>query len=399
MIDIKDKKDCCGCTACMNICPNGAIKMEKDEEGFTYPKIDKTLCINCNLCDKVCPIQEKKKEKSRVSIGYIVNNKDDKIRMQSTSGGAFSAISDYIITQGGIVYGACFDDDFNVLHIGVKNKEEIYRLRGSKYVQSDLRETFKEIKKHLEEEKMVCFSGTPCQVEGLRNYLRKDYENLITVDVVCRAVPSPKLYKKYLKYIQKEKLDNEKITKVSFRDKEKYGYKYSTMTIKGEKKEYRNGIETDTYLRAFFNNISDRPSCYSCQFRTIDRKSDFTIWDCFITENFEKSMDDNLGTTRVVIHTKKGEKVFNSIKDQFIYKQIEVEKLISDMKELKYDVEENKIRKQFFEDIDKISTEELFNKYFPDTLRVKLERFARKRLVHFPFYKKLKRVAKNILKR
>lgn len=399
MIEIKDKKDCCGCTACMNICPNGAITMEKDKEGFAYPKVNQELCINCNLCDKVCPILKKKKENSEVSLGYIVNNKDNKIRMQSTSGGAFSAISDYVINKDGIVYGACFDDDFNVLHVGVKTKEEIYRLRGSKYVQSDLGETFKEIKKHLEEGKMVCFSGTPCQVEGLRNYLRKDYENLITVDVVCRAVPSPKLYKNYLKYIQKEKLNNEKITKVSFRDKEKYGYKYSTMTIKGETKEYRNGVETDPYLRAFFHNISDRPSCYNCQFRTIDRKSDFTIWDCFITENFEKSMDDNLGTTRVVIHTKKGEEIFNCIKDQFIYKQVEVEKLIADVKELKCDVEENKIRKQFFEDIDKISTKELFNRYFPNTLRVKLERLARKGLVHFPFYKRLKRVAKKIVKR
>lgn len=399
MIEIKEKVNCCGCTACMNICPTGAIKMEKDNEGFLYPIVDKDSCINCNLCNKVCPIIKKNENKKQENIGYIINNKNDEIRKQSTSGGAYSAIAEYVIAKNGIVYGACFDNEFYVTHSSAKTLEETYKFRGSKYVQSNLKEIFKEVKQYLEEDKLVCFSGTPCQIVGLKAYLNDDYKNLITVDVVCRAVPSPKLYEKYLNYIKEKKLNGENITKVSFRDKEKYGYKYTTMTVKGEKSEYRNGVETDPYLRAFFNNISDRPSCYHCKFRSIDRISDFTIWDCFIAEDFEKTMDDNLGTTRMIIHTNKGKEVFDNIKDKVIYKEVEVEKLIKDVKEIRESIKENELRKTFFEDIDNMSTEELFEKYFPDTIKVKLERCVRKTLVRFSIYKKIKRIIKKIIKR
>lgn len=400
MITLKSKEECCGCTACKSICPQKAIKMIEDKEGFLYPVIDKERCVQCGLCDKVCPILKKLEKREEISsLGYIVNHKENEIRKQSTSGGAFTAIAKYVIEKDGIVYGANFDEEFNVVHSGVRTVEELEKFRGSKYVQSNLQNTFEEIKGQLENKEMVCFSGTPCQVEGLKKFLRKDYENLVTVDIVCHAVPSPKLFRKYLKYIKEKELDNEKIINVSFRNKDKYGYQYSLMKVEGKTKKYYRGVESDPYYRAFFNNISDRPSCYSCKFRDKNRVSDFTIWDCFIAEEFDKAMDDNLGTTRMLIHTNKGKEIFEEIKEDFIYQPIETNKLTADVKEIRESIKINPIREEFFKELDQLEPSILFEKYFPDTFKVKLERTTRRILVKFPIYKAVKKTIKKIVKR
>ncbi len=397
MIEIKEKSQCCGCTACSSICPKKAVVMKQDEEGFMYPIIDKRKCVNCGLCDKVCPVKNVNKEMFEQKA-YIVNNKNDEIRKDSTSGGAFTPIAEYVLNQGGVVYGAAFDKNYNVVHTYVDNKESLTILRGSKYVQSFLGDTFKQVKDLLNDNRIVCFSGTPCQIEGLKKFLQKDYKNLITVDVMCHAVPSPLVWKKYLNY-EASKLKGKKIKKVLFRDKSKYGYKYSTMTIKTDKDEYSRGVESDPYLRAFFGDLSDRPSCYDCKFKKQCHVSDFTIWDCFIVDNFDKNLDDDKGTSRILINTENGRNTFEKIKGSFNYTEVQTDSLVKNVKEMLQSVEMNEKRTKFFKDLNEMNEEEFFKKWFPDTIKVKVERTARVTMARTGVYKCIKKIAKKVLRK
>lgn len=397
MIEIKEKSQCCGCTACSSICPKKAIVMKQDEEGFMYPIIDKSKCVNCGLCDKVCPVKNVNEEIFEQKA-YIVNNKKDEIRKDSTSGGAFTPIAEYVLNQGGVVYGVAFDKNYDVVHTYVDNKESLTILRGSKYVQSFLGDTFKQVKDFLNDNRMVCFSGTPCQIEGLKKFLQKDYKNLITVDVMCHAAPSPLVWKKYLNY-EVSKLKGKKIEKVLFRDKSKYGYKYSTMTIKTDKDEYSRGVESDPYLRAFFGDLSDRPSCYDCKFKKQCHVSDFTIWDCFIVDNFDKNLDDDKGTSRILINTENGRNIFEKIKESFNYTEVETYSLVKNVKEMLQSVEMNEKRTKFFKDLNEMNEEEFFRKWFPDTIKVKVERTARVTMARTGVYKCIKKIAKKVLRK
>ena len=398
-IQIDDKTNCCGCTACKNICPTNAIEMKEDSEGFLYPYIDKEKCINCGMCKKVCPIINRKEKIKFNQKAFVVNNKDEKIRKESTSGGAFTAIAEYVLNRQGVVFGATFDEKFDVYHTYVYKREDLKKFRGSKYVQSNLKNTFQEVQEFLEKGKIVCFSGTPCQIEGLKNFLQKDYQNLITVDVMCHAVPSPLVWRKYKKYIKEYKLKNENINEILFRDKSIYGYKYSTMTIKSNNYIYYNGVETDPFLRAFFNDLSDRPACYKCAFKKQFHESDFTIWDCFIVEKFEKKMDDDKGTTRVLVNTKKGDEIFKKIEYQLDVKEIPTDKLIENVREMLFSVKMNSDRERFFNDIHQMPEKNIFDKYFPDNLKIKIERNIRIFLIKTGSYKTIKKVAKKILKK
>lgn len=399
-VNITSKEDCCGCSACMNICPKGAIEMVEDEEGFKYPKINKDKCINCGMCKKICPILNRKEEVSYKQVGYVVNNKDNKIRNESTSGGAFTAIATYVIKKGGKVYGAAYDTDFAVKHISATTIDELSKFRNSKYVQSDINTTYKQVKEDLNNNLLVCFSGTPCQIEGLRSFLNKEYDNLILVDIVCHAVPSPKLFRNYLKYIKKEKLNNEEIESVHFRDKSKYGYKYSQMKVTSKNNNYEEGIDTDQYFRAFFSSIAIRPSCENCKFKKIYRVSDITMWDCFNIEDLDKGLSDNIGTTRVLIHSSKGNELFDKIKDDLDYTEINSTFLIKDSKELVESTHINHRRHEFLSKIDDDNDiKELLDEYLPINSKTKIERFVRRSLVNFSFYNKIKKVAKRIIKR
>lgn len=396
-IQIDDKTNCCGCTACKNICPTNAIEMKEDSEGFLYPYIDKEKCINCGMCKKVCPIINRKEKIKFNQKAFVVNNKDEKIRKESTSGGAFTAIAEYVLNHQGVVFGATFDEKFDVYHTYVYKKEDLKKFRGSKYVQSNLKNTFKEVKGFLENGKIVCFSGTPCQIEGLKNFLQKDYQNLITVDVMCHAVPSPLVWRKYKKYIKEYKLKNENINEILFRDKSIYGYKYSTMTIKSNNYIYYNGVETDPFLRAFFNDLSDRPACYKCAFKKQFHESDFTIWDCFIAEKFNKDLDDDMGTSRMLINTEKGIKIFKEIEKKFNVEKVENKDIVKDVREMLYSVNLPQKRKDFFYDINKLNEDKFFNKYFPNNMKVKLNKITRIVLIKIGIYKQTKIIAKKIL--
>ena len=386
---------CSGCTACANISPKSAIEMVRDEEGFLYPKVNIDKCINCGLCKKTCPMINHKEHHEFEQKAYIFQNKDEQTRLESTSGGAFTALAEEVINSNGVVFGVAFDKDFKVKHTYATTKKELEMFRNSKYVQSDPNEMFTKVKEFLASGKKVLFSGTSCQIAGLKSFLKKDYENLLLVDVVCRAVPSPLMWEKYLE-VQKKKYLNPK--KILFREKY-HGYKYSNMSIYGQNKDYHRGIDSDPYLRAFFSNICDRPSCYTCKFKTQYRESDLTIWDCFNVEKFNSRLDDDKGTTRILCHTKKGMDMVKKIAEKHICEEINVRQALSDFNGIFSKVNYNSKKTEFVKDMNSMASEKLFEKYFPDTLKVKLERTIRIFLLKTGSYKKIISLGKKIRKR
>lgn len=392
MITIEHKKDCCGCGACANICPKRCISMEEDAEGFLYPSVTKSACVQCGLCEKVCPIQTShQRQKNPDQKAAIVQHLDSVICSQSTAGGAFTAIAEYVISAGGVVFGVEMRPDYTVRHTVAERKEELVKFRNSKYVQSDISNTYQQVKAQLESKKLVCFSGTPCQIEGLRCYLGKEYENLILVDVVCRAVPSPGVWKKYISFEQRR---HGKIQSVRFRDKT-LGYQYSTMELKTtDGKVDRGGIESQPWLRMFFSGMIIRPSCTACRFRDRNRNSDFTIWDCFNVHNIDKSFNEDAGVTRMLIHTDKGNKIFAKIRDQFIWREIPVSIAVDGVREMVDSPQVHSDREAFFRDFHDLEMEKLLNKYFPQTLKVRLKKRVRLFLNLLGLDKTLKHILK-----
>lgn len=392
MITIERKEDCCGCSACLAACPVDAIQMVADEEGFRYPQIDKEKCIDCGKCDRTCPIKNPVPEVPKEQKAYLFQLKDKKLRMDSTSGGAFTAIASAVIEEGGVVFGAAYDENLRVIHTYVEKIEDLWRFRNSKYVQSDVQNSFREVKKFLQQGRKVCFSGTPCQVEGLSSYLKNvnKKQNLILVDLVCRAVPSPLFWKKYVDW-HKEKLGKE-IGNIRFRDKRHYGYKYSQMVIEDKEGNviYHNGVESDPYLRAFFSNLSDRPSCYECKFKKRYRVSDMTIWDCFDVGLKEKEFDDDLGTTNVLIHNLEKEKVVNE-NEMGTYKKIAADKCVYGMRELIRSIAKNNKRREFFDIVENKDMNEIYLECFSNNICVKIKRILRMILIKTGIYGECKK--------
>lgn len=309
MIYIKDKHNCCGCEACVQRCPKHCISMIEDNEGFLYPKVDISLCINCGLCEKVCPEINILQEKEPLKV-FGAKHNDNNIVLNSSSGGIFTFLANKILDDGGVVFGARFDENWNVIHDYTETKEGLAVFRNSKYVQSRIGKNFKIAKQFLEKGKKVLFTGTPCQIKALNLYLKKNYENLLTVDVVCHGVPSPSVWSMYLNAkmnkLQKNIYD---IRYINFRDK-KYGWKDFSLTIK-----YCNSciIERhfeNKYMKLFLNNLILRPSCYSCLSKKGQSKSDITIADFWGVENILNKNYDNDGYSLVFINTIKGEEIF-----------------------------------------------------------------------------------------
>jgi coenzyme F420-reducing hydrogenase beta subunit len=309
----ENKENCCGCSACCAICPVTAITMEADEKGFLYPSIDSKLCIECGLCIKVCPIRNSdSKENSLEPDVYAAKHKSDEVRMNSSSGGMFTAISDYVIDSGGVVYGAAFDEDFKVCHICAVTKYERDQFRGSKYVQSDLDCCFQEIKEKLENGISVLFSGTPCQVEGLNKYLRGvEISQLMTVDNVCHGTPSPKIFTQYLDKIKSQY--NSNIKWINFRYK-LLGWRSQAINISLENgQEYISTASEDPFYRLFLPNIILRDSCYQCIFTNVHRPSDITLGDFWGIEESLPDFEDEKGVSLVLVNTEKGRKIFNNL--------------------------------------------------------------------------------------
>ena len=368
MITISDKANCSGCSACYAVCPKHCITMRPDKEGYLYPFVDVNLCINCGACDKVCPLKKPFTVNNENTLAFAVQNKDEIIRMQSASGGAFSAFATVVLNKGGIVFGGCFDKDFNVCHDGVSTIDDLKRLRCSKYVQSDMGNTFSKVKTLLKEDRLVLFSGTPCQVEGLNSYLRRKYDNLITLDLVCHGTPSPGLWKKYLAWNSTK--EKSPITYVSFRDKH-FGYAGSTMAIgfeNGKTKYQSRAVQFFKYT--FFQDLNSRPSCFKCHFKTIQRNADITLYDCWHVNAFDKDMDDDRGTTMVLLHTDKGKNIFDEAAPLIRFCKADVKKAIDlDGVMATQCTIPNPQREQFFKDAQDQTFEQLINKYYPLSIK------------------------------
>ena len=306
MISIKDKKDCCGCTSCFNACPIQCIIMKSDEEGFSYPVIEHTECINCGKCEKVCPILSGVELHQEKTVAYIAQNKNIKVLKKSTSGGFIDTVNQFVIEQGGHASGVIYDNNWMPVHSIASNTKDIGAFRGSKYAQGDMSTTFKSIKKLLEDNNTVVFTGTPCQVAGLKAYLQKDYEKLYLIDLVCRSIPSPKLWKLYLSW-QVERYGAD-ITSVNCRNKT-YGYYSGTLTIDfSNGKHYSGSNRVDYYMKSFHHDSVSRPSCYDCHFKTKHRCSDCTVFDCWNPQSIVTiELKDTLrGYSNVLVHSEKG---------------------------------------------------------------------------------------------
>lgn len=321
MIEIKNKKDCCGCAACVQICPKVCIRLVEDAEGFLYPHVDRNSCIDCGLCEKVCPI---------INVGgpreplrcYAAKNKDERIRMESSSGGIFTLLAENIIDDGGVVFGARFDDKWEVVHDYTETKAGLAAFRGSKYVQSRIGNTFRQAESFLKEGRKVLFSGTPCQIKGLKLYLRKDYDNLLTVDFICHGVPSPGVWRQYLdetfrkpdrragrgkNTVLSSPKDISVITGISFRDK-KLGWKKFSFVVRGKSagQADKNSVllsdihQNNVYMKAFLSDLILRPSCYGCRAKGGRSGSDITIADFWGIQNIMPDFDDDKGVSLVL---------------------------------------------------------------------------------------------------
>ncbi len=306
---LEEKDKCYGCNACYNICPVEAIEMVADEEGFLYPNINTEKCTNCGLCKKVCPSLNKS-EKFNTNTNspkcYAVMASDE-IRTNSTSGGAFSLFANWILEQGGYVCGAAFDDNGKVEHIIINYKEELNKLQSSKYVQSDMNYIHKQLKTLLNEGKIVLFSGTPCQVAGVNNFIGKN-DNLYTIDLICHGVPSPLVWMKYLK----ETIGDEKFIYTKFREKI-LPYGNNHLITYTDKNIYSFYQRQDSYLKAFHYNMILRPSCHKCAFTTVKRNGDISIGDFWGIDNIDKSFNDTKGTSLVLINSKNGKNLFKAV--------------------------------------------------------------------------------------
>lgn len=350
MITFKNKKDCCGCTSCASVCPKNGITMVSDNEGFLYPEVNYEICNNCNLCVSVCPVINHNINLNEMPLSsFIVRHKNKEIVSTSSSGGAVTAFCEKIIKDKGIVYGCVFDEYFNVIHKGAETIEEIADFKGSKYVQSDLKDTFKNIKNQLINGRKVLFIGTPCQADGLVSYLKKPYDNLFTIDFVCHGVPSPLVWKKYKETMSKKY--KSEIVYANFREKT-YGYHSANLALKfANGKKSAENTNTDYLMKSFFDDICSRPSCYDCKFKTAKRNSDLTVFDCWNISRYEKNIkDDDKGYTAIFVQNQKGLDFFEEAKHNFICYPAKAETL------LKYDghmaiksVSPHPKRQQYFE--------------------------------------------------
>lgn len=328
MPELANKNQCTGCTACASICPRQCIHMIEDSEGFVYPKIvDDSRCISCSACERVCPVLNKKYINGALTKAYAALSKNKELRMESSSGGIFSELAKIILQEDGIIYGAGYNGTGMVEHFYIDNIKALKKLRGAKYSQSNLKNNFQVIKKQLVSGKKILFSGTPCQVAGLKYFLENDYENLFCIDFVCHGVPSPMVWKQYLKY--RTQIDNASTPPkcINLRNKESgwSKYSYSVEFTYSDNKRYLCSNKDDPYMFFFVNDYILRKSCSNCYFKGYSRVSDITLGDFWGIWDIDPEMDDNKGTSLVLTHSAKGEQLFKTASKNTKYKQVTLE--------------------------------------------------------------------------
>ena len=369
MISVEQKHLCCGCQACAQSCPKSCIVMPPDEEGFLYPVVDAATCVNCGLCERVCPVLNSTEQiKDTVPVAYAAYNLDEKVRLESSSGGIFTLLAEDVLEKNGVVYGAAMVGSV-VKHIRVDNCEALYALRGSKYVQSDIGQTYLQAKKDLEEDRTVLYTGTPCQIEGLKAFLQKEYDNLICMDMICHGVPSPMIWSKYVAF--REKKAESPMLRMSFRHKH-YGWKtYAVAFEFSNATAYVCKHRYDPFMRAFLNDMCLRPSCYHCAFKKVNRVSDITVADFWGIAGLCEDMDDDKGTSLVLVHSDKGEEIFSKINQQLQCRAVEFEKAIKGNPAMIHSAKQPENRELFMRESQSASFSAVVKKYTKNPFNIK----------------------------
>lgn len=334
---IVDFEKCANCGACYNICPKKAITVD-ETDWYYQPQIDESKCISCGLCKQVCPVNNPIKNQEVINAYGAIHNNEE-IVLKSSSGGVFSAIAQYVLDNGGIVYGACFNDDFKNVDICSTNTHSLEQIRRSKYVESKVNFTFKEVKDLLISNRFVLYCGTPCQIAGLKRFLKTDYQNLITCDFSCGGLPSHKMYQEYLSYIKK-KLKAKNVTEVNFRPKI-YGWEKYAIKIKSNNKVYKKWAFADVYFSCFLKQrLSIRDYCYECSFSN-NHYSDIILADFWKHKSVSKIENSNKGISLVITNSSKGEEIINNLNKTVSF-------TVLDKEEASYNLTERTLNEKLF---------------------------------------------------
>ena len=362
-VDSVKHMDCCGCAACENICPKQCISMKSDDDGFLYPRIDNDSCINCGACYKVCQVVNPLEETEACHGIYAAKALDETVVLSSSSGGMFTLFAELILNEGGVVYGAALSDDcYRLIHTRVDSMQQLHVLKGSKYLQSQIGEIYKDIKKDLKNGRKVLFSGTPCQVNGLVKYLGGQNDNLFTLDLICHGVPSQALWEKYLKSVEKR---SHKVVSVNFRNK-RFGWKYFSVKLFKDKSRSVNSIfKINPYMQMMLNNVCLRQSCYKCRAKGTNRLADITLGDFWGVNEMLPEMNDGNGTSAVILNSQKGKMLFERLSSVVKCKEISLDMVLKYNPCLTESVEKPKDRDVFFKDMKEMTFGMLAKKYAP----------------------------------
>lgn len=355
--------DCCtGCSACMNRCPQKAVALVPNSEGFWYPNVSQEKCVHCNLCIDTCPVLKPKKNSNFFEPEvYAAWNRDENVRIQSTSGGVFSALAKTFIHGGGYVAGARYGDDFSIFHCIIEREEDIPLVRQSKYAQSDLHNIFREIQSKLNLGEKVLFCGTPCQNAGLQNFLSEEYSNLYTCDFICRGVISPKVYRKFLTDMSRKY--GSPLKTVQFKNKD-YGWNHFSTKLGFQNETcYQEDRDNDFYMKGYLkHNLYLRPSCYNCQFKSFPRVSDLSLGDFWGIGNYQKELDTNKGTSVVLLNSQKGKALFMGMEDMLVCSKRTLDEVLAGNSCLLHSAPVGEFRTYFFRHMNKKTFDKLIEK-------------------------------------
>lgn len=371
MIDKVTVQECAICGACVNACPVDAISFTKAHLDFWYPQINEDICIHCNQCECACPILGcKGKPDDGYPIAFAAKSADDSIRLRSSSGGVFYELAEQMLREGGYVCGAVFDDEFHVKHILSNTHEDILRMMGSKYAQSDMGYCYREIKEMLEKGNKVLFSACPCQVAGLRTFLGKDYKNLLLVELICHGIPSDGMLQTYID--MQEKKYGARLTKLEFRNKAKGWHNSSVRMEFKNRRVHSIPMTFDTYMQGYFRGITLKESCFSCQFRKFKSGSDLTIGDLWGAEIAIPDMDDNIGLSAVIVNSEKGALFLE--RSEIVCCQFEIDRILKYNRSLLESFDEGAQRTAFYAYTEKYDLERAIKAFFQEKLLQKAKR-------------------------
>jgi coenzyme F420-reducing hydrogenase beta subunit len=355
-------KNCTGCGACLNKCPQNAISMAENNEGFIFPKIDAYSCSNCSICAKVCPVLNFNDEFDNDFLAFAAFCKNEGVVKASSSGGVFYCLAAYFLANGGIVFGAAFDNSLNLKISSVENINELHKMQGSKYIQANIENTFKQAKKFLQQNKTVLFCGTPCQIAALYAFLenKEKYPNLLTVDFICHGVPSTKLFRKYIAEIEKKQ--KAKIKEVYFRDK-KYGWRQFSITSIMEYccsggsflKKYSRIHQKDLFMNLFLSDVALRECCYNCIFQKKSMQANISLADFWKINDVFPKMDKDKGVSLVLVNDEHGQNIWDNVKENLIFRQTNIPHIFHER--------QNSLRTAFFEEFDMLPLQILQKRY------------------------------------